>query len=288
MRPFFVPLLFGLAAAAQDLSRIEIVKVAAGYTFTEGPEWSREGFLLFSDVPSDRILRFTPGKGTDVYRDNSGGANGNAFDAKGRLYTCENRSRRLTRTDRKGRVEVLLEKWEGKRLNAPNDVIIRRDGHLYFTDPAFGAQEDGRELDFYGVYHLSPKGEAELIARPKGRPNGVALSPGGNLLYVANTDERRLYAYDLDRQGRASNERVVIENTDGPPDGLAVDEKGNLYVTANGLSIYSPDGKLIHRAELAERPTNCAFGGGDLQTLFITAQTSVYAIRLDVKGVLEY
>jgi gluconolactonase len=284
------PLLLAFASglAAQDFSDIKIEKVATGFAFTEGPVWSREGYLLFSDIPNNRILQYVPGKGTSVFRDNSNGANGNAFDAKGRLYTCESRTRRVTRTDRKGNVEVLAERWEGKRLNAPNDIVVRRDGHIYFTDPAFGAQAETRELDFYGVYHISPKGEMELIAKPAGRPNGIALSPDGRILYVANSDERNLRAYDLDRNGKASNERVIVSGIDGVPDGIRVDEHGNIYVTAKGLAVYSPDGKLLATIELPETPANCAFGDPDFMTLYITARTSLYRIRLNVRGAVQY
>lgn len=275
-------------AWGQNFSDYRVLRVAAGYTFTEGPAWSREGYLVFSDVPNDKIWRFTPGEKPVVFRVASSGANGNAFDAKGRLYTCESRTRRVIRTDARGTLEVLAERWEGKRLNAPNDIVVRKDGHVYFTDPAFGAQAQTRELDFYGVYHIGLKGELDLVAKPEGRPNGIGLSPDGRILYVANSDERNVRAYDLDRQGRASNERVLIAGIDGPPDGIAVDEKGNLYVAANHLFVYSPQGKLLHRIELAERPSNCAFGDLDLGTLFITARTSVYAVRLGVKGALQY
>jgi gluconolactonase len=223
-----------------------------------------------------------------VFRDHSNGANGNTFDAKGRLYTCESRTRRVIRTDRKGNVEVLAERWEGKRLNAPNDIVVRRDGHIYFTDPAFGAQAETRELDFYGVYHISPKGEMELIAKPAGRPNGIALSPDGRILYVANSDERNVRAYDLDRNGKASNERVIVSGIDGVPDGIRVDENGNIYVTAKGLAVYSPDGKLLATIELPETPANCAFGDPDFMTLYVTARTSLYRIRLNVRGAVQY
>ncbi|HOK46293.1 MAG TPA: SMP-30/gluconolactonase/LRE family protein, partial [Bryobacteraceae bacterium] len=240
MRLLF-PLLIGCSlVAAQDFSDLNVEKVAAGYKFTEGPIWSRAGYLLFSDIPQNKILRLTPGKPVETFREQSNGANGNAFDTQGRLYTCEGGARRVTRTDRNGKIEVLADRFEGKRLNAPNDIVVRRDGHVYFTDPAFGASEDTRELDFYGVFHITPRGQLELIAKPKGRPNGVALSPDGRILYVANTDERNVRAYDLDRSGKASNERVLISNIEGGPDGMKVDEKGNLYIAAKALVIYSP------------------------------------------------
>ncbi|MBI1791593.1 MAG: SMP-30/gluconolactonase/LRE family protein [Acidobacteria bacterium] len=273
---------------AQDFSHISIEKADAGFRFTEGPVWSRDGFLLFSDVPNNVIRKLAPGERSTVFRDNSNGATGNALDAQGRLYICESRTRRVVRIDKKGNLEVLAEKWEGKRLNAPNDIIVRRDGHVYFTDPAFGDQADRRELNFYGVYHIPVKGPMSLVARPEGRPNGIALSPNGRILYVANSDERNIRAYDLDRNGEASNERILIAGIDGPPDGIRVDEKGNLYVAATNLPVYSPDGKLLHTLEFGERPANCAFGDPDLQTLYITARTSLYRVRLNVKGALQH
>jgi len=273
---------------AQDFSKINIEKVETGFRFTEGPVWSREGFLLFSDVPNNHIVKWVPGERSSIARDNSNGANGNTFDAQGRLYTCESRTRRVVRMDKEGKIEVLAERWEGKRLNAPNDIVVRKDGHAYFTDPAFGDQADQRELDFYGVYHLSPKGQLQLIAKPSGRPNGIAFSPNGRILYVANSDDRNVRAYDVDRNGAVSNERVVISGVDGVPDGIKVDEKGNVYVTAKGVAVYSPQGKLLTIIEISETPANCAFGDADFQTLYITARTSLYRVRLNIRGAVQY
>ncbi len=277
--------------SAQNFSDYQVHRISMGHTFTEGPAWSHDGYLLFSDVPQAKIWKVVAGQESSqktLFREDSGGANGNYLDRKGNLYTCEVHNRRLTRTDKKGRIAVLIDQWDGKRLNATNDVVVRKDGHIYFTDPAFGSREDTRELDFYGVFHLTGKGEAEVIARPKGRPNGIGLSPDGRILYVANTDERRLYAYDLDKDGSAHNERVLIDGIDGPPDGITVDENGNIYVTAGDLPVYSSGGKLLHTIEMPERATNCTFGDADLTTLYITARTSVYGIRLGVKGALQY
>ena len=203
----------------------------------------------------------------------SNGAGGNAFDAQGRLYSCETHSRRITRTDKKGNVEVLAERWQGKRLNAPNDIIVRQDGQIFFTDPAFGNQQDAREIDFFGVYHLSQRGELDVIAKPKGRPNGIALSPNGRILYVSNADEHNVRAYDLDHKGAASNERVLVSGIEGVPDGMRVDEKGNLYLAANKIEVYTPDGKSLGAIETPETPSNCAFGDADFQSLYITART---------------
>lgn len=280
--------LLSASAPAQDYSDLRIEKVATGYIFAEGPAWSREGYLIFSDIPGNKLLEFKLGEKPSIFRENSNGAIGNAFDAQGRLYSCESHTRRVTRTDKKGKIEILAERWQGKRLNAPNDIVVRRDGQVYFTDPAFGNQQDSRELDFYGVFHISHRGELEVVAKSKGRPNGIALSPNGRILYVTNSDQRNVRAYDLDRNGEASNERVLISNIDGVPDGIKVDETGNLYVAAARMAVHTPEGKPIGNFVMPETPSNCAFGDGDLQSLYITARTSVYRVRLNVKGSLQY
>jgi len=258
--------------------------VAANHRFTEGPAWSHEGFLIFSDIPNNRILKLIPGKGTEVFRDSSGGANGNAFDSRGRLYTCEGGARRVTRTDNRGKVEPLVSVFEGKAFHSPNDIAIRRDGHIYFTDPAFGSAQDKRELPFYGVYHVTPKGEAEVFGRFETRPNGIAFSPNQRILYVSDSDERLVRAWDVERDGKASNPRVVITGIEGVPDGLKTDQAGNLYIACKGLAIYSPGGKLLRFVEMPETPSNLTFGDPDLKTLYVTARTSVYRIRMPVQG----
>jgi gluconolactonase len=279
----FLSLLAALASA-QDFSGLQVERVVAGRQFSEGPVWSPEGYLLFTDIPANRIYKYTPGEGLEVARENSGAANGLALDSKGRLYTCEGGRRRVIRMDSAGKVEVLAERFEGQRFNAPNDIAVRRDGHLWFTDPAFGAQAGTRDMTFYGVYHLTPKGELSAVHRSSTRPNGVALSPNGRILYVAYSDDRAVRAWDIDRSGAASAERVLITGIEGVPDGLKTDEKGNLYVTCRGVAIYSPAGKLIRMIETGETPANLAFGDPDLQTLYVTARTSVYRIRMPVKG----
>jgi gluconolactonase len=275
-------------AAAQTFTELSIEKIAKGFQFTEGPVWSREGFLLFSDCVSNKLHKWVPGAAASDLVDIPGGPNGNTYDTQGRLYTCEYRSRRVTRTSKKGAVEVLASKFEGKRLNAPNDIVVRRDGHIYFTDPAFGDQQDSRELDFFGVYHITPKGELEAIGRWKTRPNGITLSPDGKMLYVADSDAHLIRAYDLDRSGAASKERVVIENIPGVPDGIRTDEKGNVWVAAKHVYTYAPDATLLGHIEVGETPSNLAFGDGDLATLFITARTLVFRVRVGVKGALQY
>ncbi len=287
MLRFVLAMLLGLTSLwAEDFSNLKVEQVATGFPGGEGPVWSRQGYLLFSDYSTNTIHRYDPAKGVSVFRSDSNGANGNALDRKGRLYTCEYRSRRVTRTSKSGKIEVLADKWEGKRLNAPNDIIVRRDGHVYFTDPLFTPLEQ-RELDFYGVYHITPNGKMSLIAKPKGRPNGIALSPDGKILYVANTDERNIRAYDLDKKGNATNERVLIADLPGGPDGMKVDAKGNLYITARGIVVYSPQGQPLGRIAVPENPRNCAFGDADFKTLYLTGR-SLFRVRLETPGAIQY
>jgi gluconolactonase len=208
------------------------------------------------------------------------------MDRRSRLYSCEYKARRVTRADRKGRIEVLVDKFEGKRFNAPNDIVVRRDGYIYFTDPLF-TRLDRRELDFYGVFHVTPKGQTEAIVRMQTRPNGVTLSPDGKTLYVANTDERNIRAYDLDTSGRASNERVAVANLPGAPDGIRTDVKGNLYIAARGVAVYSPAGKLLGTIALPVNPRNLAFGDRDLRTLYMVGN-SIFRVRLNVPRSVQY
>ena len=239
--------------AAQDFSQVKVEEVAAGFRGGEGPVWSREGFLIFSDYSQDRLYKYVPGKPPEVYREDSHGANGNTMDRQGRLYSCEYKARQVTRTDRKGRIEILVDKFEGKRFNAPNDIVVRRDGHVYFTDPLY-TPLDQRDLDFYGIYHVTPQGRIEAIARLQTRPNGVTLSPDGKILYVGNTNDRNVRAYDLSRSGQASNERVVISDLPGGPDGIRTDAKGNLYLTSRGIAVYSPRDSSLAGSSCQETP----------------------------------
>jgi gluconolactonase len=279
--PFAAPLVLSIALAlfAQESGQYVTERLAAGYRFTEGPAWSKDGYLVFSDTPNDRLLKWVPGRNAEVLREHANGPSGNAFDAEGRLYTCETRARRVTRTDKKGAIEVLAERWEGKRLNAPTGIVVSKSGHVYFTDPAFGYQSDHRELDFYGVYHISPKGAMDLVARPAGRPHGIALSPNGRTLYVTNADERNVRAYDIGRNGEASNERVLISDVSGVPGGISIDEKGNLYVAAKGIPIYNPQGRLLHTIEMQDSASNCAVLETDMLNIFVTSRGLVYRIH---------
>lgn len=227
---------------AQEFANVTVETIVKDAHYAEGPVWSLDGFLLFSDTVTDRIEKWAPGKGVSEYASRPGGASGNAYDQEGRLYTCEFRERRVTRTAKNGKTEVLASRFEGKRLNAPSDIVVRRDGNAYFTDPAFGNQQDARGLDFYGVYRIKTNGELEAVARWKTRPNGIAVSPNGRVLYVADADARLIRMYDLAGNGAASNERVFVGRIEGVPGGLRTDAKGNVFVAAKSLLVYSPKG----------------------------------------------
>lgn len=271
---------------AQDFDQYEIERIALGYRFTNGPVWAREGHLFFADTPSSRILKWVPGAKPETFLENLEGAAGLAMDPQARLYICESKGRRVVRLE-KEKVSPIAERFQGKRFNAPNDIVVRRDGNVYFTDPAFGYQQDSRELDFYGVFRVTPKGELSAIAKWTTRPNGIAMNFAGRLLYVADSDRRAVRVFDLDRTGGATNERALVNGVEGVPRGLAVDEKGNLYVAAKHLDVFSPEGKRTWRFELPASPSACTFGDPDLHGLYITAGEGLYRIRLNVKGAVQ-
>ncbi|HYP15341.1 MAG TPA: SMP-30/gluconolactonase/LRE family protein, partial [Bryobacteraceae bacterium] len=262
---------------------IQIETVLTGFGYTAGPAWSPENFLVFSDVPGRKILKVTQ-TGTSILRENSGGASGNAFDKRGRLHTCEAHTRRLSRTDAKGKVEVLAENFEGKRLNAPNDLCIADTGHIFFTDPAYGNQQDKRELPFHGIFHVSPKGDLRLAARFETRPNGIALSADDKRLFVSNSDERNIRVYDVSKEGLLTGERIFATKMEGIPSGLHSDDKGNLWVAARNILLFDASGKSLGHIPLRDTPSGCTLVLGDPTTLYVTARKTVYRVRLDEKG----
>ena len=281
-----------------------IEKLAEGYVFTEGPVWIRgESRLLFSDVRANAIHQWTDADGASPFIDpvfegdreglRSISSNGLTLDAEGRLVICEHGNRRISRVEADGSRTVLVDSYEGSRLNSPNDATYGSDGSLYFTDPSYGLEglEESplRELDFNGVYRLRPDGELELLVRDQTRPNGIALSPDEDILYVANSDENQKVwiAYDLDENG-ASNGRVFYDVNDqtapGAADGMTVDLGGNLFATGpGGVWVLSWDGVHLGTIMPGEVVANAAWGD-DGQTLYMTASTGVYRIRLATGG----
>lgn len=287
--------IFGLSASAQDgLHEIiaaggKLEKVACCFKFTEGPAWHPRGFLIFSDIPADTIYKWDPRTGrTEVFRRPSGHANGNLFDLQGRLVTCEH-DRRVSRTERDGSIVTLAARYQGKRLNSPNDLAIRSDGSIYFTDPPYGISKEQEELGFYGVYRLTPRGELSLLDRSFKRPNGIAFSPDERRLYVSDSAEGTISVFDVLPDGSIANKRVfaTLEGSGeaGVPDGMKVDERGNIYCTGpHGVWIFAPDGRKLGIIETPEVPANLAWGDADRRTLYITARTSVYRLRMRAAG----
>jgi len=271
------------AAAAQGFGEFKFERLAQGYRFTQGVAWSKPGgYLVFSDTPSDRLMKWIPGSEITVLRTEANGPAGNAFDAQGNLYTCETRTRRVSRTDKNNKVDVVADSFEGKKLNAPSQIVVSRIGHIYFTDPAFGEQSDHRELDFHGVYHIPLKGPMTLVAKSATRPRGVAISPNGRTLYVSNADDHTVRAYDVDRNGETSNERVFASKIEGAPAGMSTDEKGNLWLAAKGIAVFSPEGKRIHSIDMHDVVSSLTFGDADFKTLFLAARAIVFRARPDI------
>lgn len=265
-----------------------VERVATGMRFTEGPVWlPAEGCLLFSDIPANRLLRWTPGKGVEVWREPSHNANGNTLDLQGRLITCEHGSRQLTRTGPDGAVSVLASSFGGKRLNSPNDVAVKSDGTIWFTDPTYGVQKDRVEQDHNYVFRLDP-GAAEpvAVAADFGMPNGLCFSPDEKTLYIADSSDRHhIRAFGVNPDNSLSGGEVFAVIEPGVPDGTRCDEQGRLYSTAgDGVHVFAPSGELLGKILTPESAANCAFGGPDFRTLYITAQTSLYSVRLATAG----
>jgi len=263
-------------------------RVATGFEFTEGPVWHPGGYLVFSDIPQNRMQKWSPSGGVDVYREPSGNSNGLTLDGEGRLIACEHGNRRVSRTEADGTVVAVAERYDGRRLNSPNDVVVKSDGTIYFTDPPYGIQLDEREQPCNGVYALRSDGTLQLVADDFDRPNGLAFSPDESILYVDDSPRRHVRAFDVQADGTLASSRVVCDMDHpqpGSPDGMKLDREGHLYVTgATGVWVFEPDGMLLGVIALPERPANCAWGDDDRQTLYITARTSLYRIRVKVPG----
>jgi gluconolactonase len=286
----------------------KIDKVAGGFLFTEGPVWDRQGgYLLFSDPNNNLIYRWTPDGEVSVYRTHSGytgtnigeygqpGANGLTLDKQGRLTINEHGNRRVTRLEKNGVLTVLADRYEGKRLNSPNDLVYRSDGALYFTDPPFGLpkffDDPRRELPYSGVFCLV-NGKLKLVSTDFSGPNGLAFSPDEKYLYVDNWDlkMKTIMRYEVEPDGTLLNGRVFFDATDEPGedawDGMKVDQLGNLYLSGpGGLWIVSPEGKHLGTILGPEHPHNMAWGDEDGKTLYLCAQTGLYRIRFNIPGI---
>jgi gluconolactonase len=280
------------------LETTEAERLATGFVFTEGPLWHPDGYYYFVDYRSSKLYRVTPGKPAELIRTTAAG-NGTTFDLQGRLLVCEGDIRAVTRTGPDGKVETLVDRFQGGRLNRPNDIVCRSDGSLYFTDPDKRMPYSQREIpgpagadnlwDGANVYRLAPNGTLSVAAQCE-YPNGLAFSPDERTLYVANTrSSKYIHAIELDATGNMTGRRIFGDmnagSEPGAPDGLKVDTLGRVYCTGpGGIWAFSPQGKHLGTIRFPEQAVNFAFGGPDLCTLFCCAHTSVYTLRVRTPG----
>lgn len=284
-------------------------KIADGFEWVEGPVWDRKNnYLLFSDIPPNSIYKWAERKGAALFLKPSGytgaapflgrepGSNGLLFDSQGRLVLCEHGDRRVARLESNGKKTTLADRYEGKRFNSPNDAVYKSNGDLYFTDPPFGLpkifDDPGRELDFCGVYRLSKNGKVTLLTKEIKAPNGIAFSPDEKTLYVTDVDSERpaWLAFDVKADGTITNRRVFFDarpfaaRMPGAPDGLKVDREGNIFSSGpGGIYVFASDGTHLGTIETGGRVSNCGWGN-DGSVLYITADKTIYRIKLNTKG----
>jgi gluconolactonase len=272
---------WSVAEAGVVAEGAKVEKLVGGFAFTEGPAADAQGNVFFSDIPNNRIHKWSLDGKLLTFRENSGGANGLYFDKNGNLLACEGGGRRLVSIDPKGNVTVLTDKYEGKRFNSLNDLWIDPKGGVYFTDPRYG-NRDGMEQDGEHVYYLSPdRKKLTRVISDMVRPNGVIGTPDGKTLYVADHGGSKTFAYKVSEDGTLAGKKLFAPEGS---DGMTIDNEGNVYLTTKVVAVYNKDGQKIESIPAPEQPANVTFGGSDNQTLFITAQTSLYSVRMQVKG----
>jgi gluconolactonase len=272
----------------------KVQKLAGDMKFTEGPVWiPAQQTLVFSDIPNSKLMQWNEKDGLSVFRA-SEQANGNILDLEGRLISCQHAARNLVRTEADGTLKVLADKYDGQRFNSPNDVAVRSDGTLWFTDPPWGLTGKA-ELPGHWVFKLDPAtGKIEPVVKDLAMPNGINFSPDESRIYIADTGGNTkhpdpefhkkpagIHCYEVSKDGQLGKKLFVIDHGS---DGMAVDVQGNLYTTHGKIQVHNADGKLIETIDVPEAPANCTFGGKDLKTLFITACTSLYSVPLKNAG----
>lgn len=289
------------------LKSSEETRLCTGFGFTEGPLWvASDGALLFSDIPGNRMHRWRPGASeAEIYREPSGHSNGLTLDGNGNVLACEHSGRRVSIAPYDGDdgdARPVAAALDGKTLNSPNDLVVHSSGAIYFTDPNYGIPRPGsarvmgdpdavQELDFQGVYRITPGGSLELLLDDFLMPNGLVFSPDESLLYIADSSERRVIRrFEVQPDGSLAGGEVFVDMSGderrGVPDGMKVDEEGRLWSTgAGGVWVIEPDGHRLGVFELEEHAANLTFGGADFSTLFLTAATSVYSVETAVRGV---
>ena len=275
-----------------DEPRLE--KHYTGTVWAEGPVYFSEGdYLLWSDIPNDRMMRWSAAEGVSVFRQPCGYTNGHFRDRQGRLVSCEHGNRRISRTETDGTVVTLADRYQGKRLNSPNDLVVKSDGTIWFTDPPYGILSDRQghkadsELNGNYVFRLDPdSGNLRIVVSELDRPNGICFSPDESILYVADTGaEPHIRAFDVVDGEQLTNGRFFAKPSPGNSDGFRVDVGGNIFTSAmDGVHVFSPFGELLGKILVPEKVANCTFGGPGKNRLFIVASTSMYSIDLLVKG----
>lgn len=260
----------------------EAKKLAGDFQFTEGPAADARGDVYFTDIPTNRILKWSVADGTlSTFMENSGGTNGLYFDKNGNLLACQGGERRIVSISPKGKITVLADKYEGKRFNSPNDLWIDPNGGVYFTDPRYGSR-DNMEMDGECVYYLTPDRKKVIrVIDDMVRPNGVIGTSNGRRLYVADQGGNKTYSYRINGDGTLTDKQLFAEQGS---DGVSLDARGNVYLTGQAITIYSRRGEKVAEIQVPEMPANLTFGGPDNQTLFITARTSFYSIPMEVRG----
>ncbi|HEY5444202.1 MAG TPA: SMP-30/gluconolactonase/LRE family protein [Pyrinomonadaceae bacterium] len=273
--------------------KAQLARVATDFGFTEGPVWDESGFLYVSDEEKNKIYRvYLDGRKEELI--SLGDPDGNTYDRNHRLIDCASVLRAIIHVTPDGKYTVLADRFEGKKLNSPNDVVTGPDGAMYFTDPTLDlVKGEKQEISYQGVYRLDEKGNLRLLIKDLPQPNGLAFSPDGKRFYVDDDEQRNIHVYDVGRDGTLSNGRVFGEEPggkdDGVPDGIKVDEKGNLFVTGpKGIWVWDPQGHHLGTIVVPEQPANLTWGDKDYRTLYITATSSVYRLQMKTRGFVPY